>query len=115
MHVNEVCHCRAKAQKSAINYYCLACTYHSSLANYSQGPHSYPLSDIVPSLLFSPESSPFFKAQLKVLLLQEVLLDSLPLLLAPFHLLLAGSLLRALKLSSFSLIWLLITYFFYIS
>lgn len=113
--MNEVCHCRAKAQKSAINYYCLACTYHSSLANYSQGPHSYPLSDIVPSLLFSPESSPFFKAQLKVLLLQEVLLDSLPLLLAPFHLLLAGSLLRALKLSSFSLIWLLIIYFFYIS
>ena len=77
---------------------------HSSLAGYFQGPHSHPLSDIAHFLLFSSESSPFFKAQLKVLFLQEVLLDSLPLLSAPCRLLLAGSLLRALKLSSFSLI-----------
>ena len=62
---------------------------HSSLAGYFEGPHSHSLSDIAHFLLFSSESSPFFKAQLKVLFLQAVLLDSL---------------LRALKHSSFSLI-----------
>lgn len=41
-----------------------------------------PSSDIVP--FSSHLSLPFFKAQLKGLLLQEVLLDSLPLLPAPF-------------------------------